>query len=65
MKANRQEASICPKCGSSFTARPAVSRDGNKTLICPKCGTREALEAAGMAEEAIRLILESIYNDED
>ena len=65
MKAKKREAGICRKGGISYTARPAVSRDGNKTLICPKCGTREALEAAGIAEEAIRLILESIYNDED
>lgn len=65
MKANREKVNICPKCGSRYTARPALSREDNETYICPKCGTREALENAGVAEDEIRQILEKIYNDED
>mgnify|MGYP001040173748 CR=1 FL=1 len=35
---------ICPACGKSYDARPALSRRDGKTDICPDCGTREALE---------------------
>ena len=34
---------ICPICGNTYTARPAISRADNETEICPECGTREAL----------------------
>ena len=39
---------ICPKCGQSYTGRPALSREDDKTLICPDCGVREALESIGV-----------------
>ena len=65
MKTTKQEPNICPKCGSHYTARPALSRADNETYICPKCGTREALEIAGASEEEIQQILEKIYNDEN
>ena len=65
MKAISRPINICPKCGSHYTARPALSREDNATFICPKCGTREALEIAGVSEEEIQQILEKIYNDED
>ena len=65
MKVNKQTVNVCPKCGSNYTARPALSREDNKTYICPKCGTREALEAAGVSEAEMQMILEKIYNDED
>ena len=65
MKVNKRIPNVCPKCGEHYTARPALSREDNATYICPKCGTREALEAAGIAEEEIQQILEKIYNDED
>ncbi len=65
MKTNKRPTNTCPKCGSCYTARPALSREDNETYICPKCGTREALEAAGVSEEEIQQILEKIYNDED
>lgn len=65
MKANKRIPNVCPKCGSHYTARPALSIEDNTTYICPKCGTREALEIAGAAEEEIKQILEKIYNDEE
>lgn len=65
MKANKGKSNICPKCGSHYSASPALSREDNKTYICPRCGTREALEIAGAPETEIQLILEKIYNDED
>ncbi|MCM1439788.1 MAG: zinc finger domain-containing protein [Roseburia sp.] len=65
MKVNKKSVNICPKCGSRYTARAALSRKDNVTYICPKCGTREALETAGVAEDEIIQILEKIYNDED
>lgn len=42
---------ICPKCGSTYSGRPAISRVDNKTEICPSCGLREALEAFARAVE--------------
>ena len=40
--------SVCPVCGQTYTARPALSRNDNETLICPDCGTREALSTIGV-----------------
>lgn len=65
MKTPNRTVNVCPKCGSYYTARPALSRKDNATYICPKCGTREALEIAGAPEEEIIQILDKIYNDED
>ncbi len=45
MKTTTNEVRTCPKCGKSYTARPAISRVDNQTPICPLCGTREALES--------------------
>lgn len=58
---------ICPICGVSYRAIPAVSRADNKTLICPDCGTREALEAIGIKGVEIEHILETVhkYSKED
>lgn len=39
----KKEMQICPKCGRTYTERPALSRVDNKTAICPTCGTMEAL----------------------
>lgn len=41
MEKNKMQ--ICPKCGRTYTERPALSRVDNKTAICPTCGTMEAL----------------------
>ena len=51
MKERVFEQRTCPKCGRTYTERPALSRHDNATLICPDCGTREALENMGMIIE--------------
>ena len=38
-----KEARTCPKCGRTYTAPPARSREDNETLICPLCGTAESI----------------------
>ena len=47
-----QNSAICPKCGRGFTAPAAISRKDNKTPVCPSCGLVEALQAAGVNQEA-------------
>lgn len=49
----------CPICGKDYTEPPAISRKDNETEICPACGTLEALEAAGLSEEAKAEILKA------
>ena len=51
MKEQIFEKRTCPKCGCTYTERPALSRNDNNTLICPDCGTREALETMGISIE--------------
>jgi len=47
---------VCPRCGRTYTERPAIARD-NSGPICPDCGTREALESIGVgADEQDRII---------
>ncbi len=61
-----KEARTCPKCGRTYTAPPALSREDNETLICPLCGvaqsiwflpkeTQESILAAAEAAENNRL----------
>lgn len=52
---------VCPRCGKSYTAPPALSRKDNETLICPDCGTREALESIGIKADEQEQILEAIH----
>lgn len=52
---------VCPKCGRTYTERPAVSRVDNTTLICPDCGTREALESIGVGAEERERIIDTIH----
>ena len=56
-------AKICPKCGKTYTERPAISRI-DASEICPECGALEALEAVGYSEEekeeGIKLVRESL-----
>ena len=40
----------CPRCGEEYSAVPAISRAGLGE-ICPPCGVREAMEAAGLADQ--------------
>ena len=37
MKKQVFEKRTCPKCGRTYTERPALSRSDNETLICPDC----------------------------
>lgn len=55
------EERTCPKCGHTFTERPAVSRVDNYTLICPDCGTREALASMGVEADEQEKILSIIH----
>ena len=61
MKERVTEARTCPKCGRTYTERPALSRSDNNTLICPDCGTREALETMGISIEEQDKILGIIH----
>ena len=54
---------ICPKCGQTYTGRPALSRADNETLICPDCGTREALWSIGVDAAEQERILETIHKN--
>lgn len=58
---NATETRICPRCGKSYSGRPALSRTDNETLICPDCGTREALESIGVKPDEQEQILETIH----
>lgn len=57
---HRREPAVCPVCGCTYTAYPALSRLDNKTLICPDCGIREALDTMGIKpieqNEILRII---------
>ena len=53
---------VCPKCGQTYTAYPALSREDNETLICPDCGTREALSGLGIGLDEQDDILRSIHS---
>lgn len=67
MKEQVFEKRICPKCGRTYTERPALSRYDNDTIICPDCGTREALESMGISieeQDKILGIIHEKYNDE-
>ena len=61
MKDNITRIAVCPKCGNTYTGRPALSRKDNETLICPDCGTREALQSIGVDAEEQEQIIETIH----
>lgn len=52
MKTDIETKRTCPKCGQTYTGRPAASRV-DCSPICPDCGTREALASinVGKAEQ--------------
>ena len=67
MKERVFEKRTCPKCGRTYTERPALSRLDNETLICPDCGTREALDSMGISveeQDKILGIIHEKYNGE-
>lgn len=65
MKDSERKISVCPKCGRTYTDRPALSRSDNETLICPDCGTREALESIGVSEKECDDIIAIIHRHYD
>lgn len=50
----------CPRCGDTFTQKPAISRVDNKSEICPLCGCREALDASNLPDADKEFIMEQI-----
>lgn len=60
-----EQTKVCPKCGKTYTARPAVSRFDNHTEICPLCGTREALDIAGVEESEKAKIIAAVADYEN
>ena len=62
MKERDFEKRTCPRCGRTYTERPALSRSDNETLIYPDCGTREALESMGISIEEQDKILGIIHD---
>ena len=61
MKTNPKISKICPKCGTVYNVRPAISRTAEYGEICPDCGTREALESIGVDKEEQEKILAIIH----
>ena len=59
-KCEMRPPAICPRCGQTYTAPPALSRD-NTTLICPDCGTREALASIGVSTAEQDRIIDTIH----
>lgn len=56
---------VCPACGRSYSAPPALSRLDNSTYICPDCGIREALESLGCDRDAQEHIIGVIRSATD
>ena len=63
MKAENITKRTCPKCGCTYTERPAISRYDSKIMICPDCGTREALESIGISKEEQDKIVSIIHRN--
>ena len=61
MKEQVRNQAVCPKCGTVYHDRPAISREDNNTLICPDCGTREALMTLGIDPEEQEQIIQAIH----
>jgi len=61
MKESTIKPAVCPKCGKTYTAPPALSRADSTTPICPDCGTREALESLGVGMEEREQIISTIH----
>lgn len=60
MHSKKVSGRVCPKCGRTYTERPATARDGSGP-ICPDCGTREALESLGVGKDEQERILDTIH----
>lgn len=62
MKTAEKITRTCPKCGCTYTERPALSRVDN-IQICPDCGSREALESMGISKEEQEKIISIIHQN--
>ena len=62
-KDNAIKPAVCPRCGKTYTARPAISRTDSSRCICPDCGTREALESIGVCADEQEKILQTIHQN--
>ncbi len=61
MKEHTIKPAVCPKCGKTYKAPPALSKADNTTFICPDCGTREALESLGVGADEQERIIATIH----
>ncbi len=61
MKEHTIKSAVCPKCGKTYKAPPALSRADGITFICPDCGTREALESLGVGADEQERIIATIH----
>lgn len=61
MKEQERHQAVCPKCGTVYHDRLAISREDNTTLICPDCGTREALMTLGIDLDEQEQIIQAIH----
>lgn len=52
---------VCPICGETYNAPPALSRADGTSLICPDCGIREALTSIGVQPEEQEKIIATIH----
>lgn len=53
---------ICPTCGKTYNAVPAISRKDNTTEICPECGIKEALQRFDFTADEIKQIISITHN---
>lgn len=63
MKSEIREPRICPKCGCTYTERPAFSREDNETLVCSDYATKEALQSIGVSSEEQEKIISIIHRN--
>jgi len=63
MKNEIRKPRICPKCGRSYTERPAILREDNETLVCSNCAAKEALQSIGVSAEEQEKIISIIHRN--
>ena len=61
MKYEPAITAVCPKCGKTYTGRPAISREDNETPICTDCSICEALTNIHIDKDEQDKILEIIH----
>lgn len=65
MKSSEKGQRVCPLCGHTYTAVPALSRLDNETAICPDCGIRQALASIDVSAEEQDKIISIIHGAHD